>query len=76
MSRLTRDGGLPNPSREIKFLRRELGQGNINFAVQLTSSKIGNLTRLILSEIGSNLVSKHQNQPEYGGEQTDAGRDD
>ena len=40
------------------------------FPVQLTMSRIGNLIRLIhtlLAEIGRNLVSKHQIQPEYGG---------
>ena len=31
MSRLTRNTGLPNPSRETQVLRRERGQGNINF---------------------------------------------
>ena len=28
------------------------------------------------AELGRNPVSKHQIQPEYGGEQADAGRDD
>ena len=47
MSRLTRDGTAEPVSRD-QNLRRERGQGNNNFPVQLTSSRIGNLTRLIL----------------------------
>ena len=46
--RLTRDGTAESVSRD-KILRRERGQGNIIFPVQLTTSKIGNLTRLILT---------------------------
>ena len=46
MSRLTRDGTAETVSRD-QILRHERGQGNIIFPVQLTTSRIGNLTRLI-----------------------------
>ena len=46
MSRLTRDGTAETVSRD-QILRHARGQGNINFPVQLTTSRIGNLTRLI-----------------------------
>ena len=46
MSRLTRDGTAEPVSRD-QILRRARGQGNIIFTVQLTTSRIGNLTRLI-----------------------------
>ena len=46
MSRLTRDGTAEPVSRD-QILRRERGQGNINFPAQLTTCRIGNLTRLI-----------------------------
>ena len=46
MSRLTRDGTAEPVSRD-QILRRERGQGNINFPVQPTTSRIDNLTRLI-----------------------------
>ena len=46
MSRLTRDGTAEPVSRD-QILRRERGQGNIHFPVPLTTSRIGNLTRLI-----------------------------
>ena len=46
MSRLTRDGTAEPVSRD-QILRRERGQGNIHFPCQLTTSRIGNLTRLI-----------------------------
>ena len=46
MSRLTRDGTAEPVSRD-QTLRRERGQGNIHFPVQLTTCRIGNLTRLI-----------------------------
>ena len=32
-----------------QVLRRERGQGNIHFSVQLTTSRIGDLTRLVLT---------------------------
>ena len=46
MRRLTQDGTAEPVSRD-QFLRREWGQGNIHFPAQLTTSRIGNLTRLI-----------------------------
>ena len=46
MSRLTRDGKAEPVSRD-QILRHARGQGNIIFPVQLTTSRIGNLTRLI-----------------------------
>ena len=48
MSRLARDGTTEPVSRD-QILRRERGQGNIIFSVQRTTSRIGNLTRLILT---------------------------
>ena len=48
MSRLTRDGTAEPVSRD-QILRHARGQGNIIFSVQLTTSRIGNLTRLILT---------------------------
>ena len=46
MSRLTRDGTAKLISRD-QILRHARGQRNIIFPVQLTTSRIGNLTRLI-----------------------------
>ena len=46
MSRLTRDGTAEPVSRD-QILRHARGQGNIIFPVQLTTSRIGNLTLLI-----------------------------
>ena len=46
MSRLTRDGTAEPVSRD-QILRHARGQGNIIFPVQLTTSRIGNVTRLI-----------------------------
>ena len=46
MSRLTRDGTAEPVSRD-QILRHARGQGNIIFPVQLTTSRISNLTRLI-----------------------------
>ena len=46
MSRLTRDGTAEPVSRD-QILRHGRGQGNTIFPVQLTTSRIGNLTRLI-----------------------------
>ena len=46
MSRLTRDGTAELVSRDQIF-RHARGQGDIIFPVQLTTSRIGNLTRLI-----------------------------
>ena len=76
MSRLTRDG-TAEPSRETKFSGANEDREKNIFLVQLTTSRMGNLTRLILTlaicddhtnidEMGRNPVSKHQIQPEYG----------
>ena len=46
MSRLTRDGTAEPVSRD-QILRHARGQGNIISPVQLTTSRIGTLTRLI-----------------------------
>ena len=47
MNRLARDGNTEPVSR-YQTLRRERGQGHtVIFAVQLTTCRIGNLTRLI-----------------------------
>ena len=46
MSRLTRDGTAEPVSRD-QILRHARGQENIIFPVQLTTSRTGNLTRLI-----------------------------
>ena len=46
MSRLTRDG-TAEPARETKFSGTHGDRGIFIFSVQLTTSKIGNLTRLI-----------------------------
>ena len=46
MSRLTRDGTAEPVSRD-QILRHARGQGNIIFPVQLTTSRIDNLARLI-----------------------------
>ena len=43
MSRLTRDG-LPNPSRETKFSGAKGDRETFIISVQLTTSRIGNLT--------------------------------
>ena len=46
MNRLTR-GGTAEPVSRDQIPRRERGQGNFIFFVELTTSRIGNLTRLI-----------------------------
>ena len=46
MSRLTRDGTAEPVSRD-QIPRHARGQGNIIFPVQVTTSRIGNLTRFI-----------------------------
>ena len=48
MSRLTRDGTTKPVSRDL-ILRRERGQVKTIFPVQLTTSRIDDLTRLILT---------------------------
>ena len=57
-----RGTGRPSPSRETKFSGATGDREKIIFPIQLTTSRIGNLTRLILL----NSVRKHQIQPEYG----------
>ena len=47
MSRLTRDATTAEPISRDQIIRHARGQGNIIFPVQLTTSRIGNLTRLI-----------------------------
>ena len=47
MSRLTRDGTAEPVSRDQIILRHARGLGSTIFPVQLTTSRIGNLTRLI-----------------------------
>ena len=49
MSRLTRDGTTVNLSRETKFSGANGDREIFIFSVQLTTSRIGNLTRLILN---------------------------
>ena len=41
------DAGRPNPSRETKFSGANVDRKILLFPVQLTTSRIGNLTRLI-----------------------------
>ena len=41
------ENGLPNPSRETKFSGVNADREILIFPVQLTTSRIGNLTRLI-----------------------------
>ena len=48
MSRLARDG-LPNPSRETKFSGANADKDIFIFHVQVSTCRIGNLTRLILT---------------------------
>ena len=48
MNRLTRDG-TDEPSRETRFSGANGDRATIIFPVQLTTSRIGNLTRLILT---------------------------
>jgi hypothetical protein len=55
MSRLTWDGTAETVSRD-QIIRRERGQGNIHIPVQLTTSRIGNLIRLIYREQGAILT--------------------
>ena len=47
MSRLTRDGTAENPSRETRFSGANGDREMFIFPVQLTTGRIGNLTRLI-----------------------------
>ena len=47
MSRLWRGTGRPNLSRETEFSGANGDRKKFTFLVQLTTSKIGNLTRLV-----------------------------
>ena len=59
MSRLTRDG-TAEPVSRYQILSREQGQGKKNtFPVQLTTSRIGNLNRLILTFAIQYVVTIH-----------------
>ena len=49
MSRLTRDGLLPNPSPETKFSGASGDREIFIFPIQLITSRIGNLTWFILT---------------------------
>ena len=57
MSRLTRDGTAEPVSRD-QILRPKRGQGKTIFPVQLTTSKIGNLTEFILTLL--NVMTIHK----------------
>ena len=57
MNRLTRDGTADTVSRD-QIRRRKRGQGMFIFLVQLTTSRIGNLTRLILTLDHTNIRYK------------------
>ena len=60
------DAGRDARTRLAKpVLRREREQGNINFPVKLTTSRIGNLTRLICNLISSTptvILVQHKNK--------------
>ena len=62
MSRLTRDGTAEPVSRD-QILRHARGQGNIIFPVQLTTSRISNLTRLIHTLLY--VMAIHQQNPVF-----------
>ena len=62
MSRLTRDGTAKPISRH-QILRHARGQRNINFSVQLTTSSIGNLTRLIHTLLYAMTIHKYIPHP-------------
>ena len=77
---------MPNPFRETEFLDANRDRETLTFPVQLITSRISDLTRLIhtlticdytikhaytaAAELGRNPVNKHQIQPEYGDERT------
>ena len=73
MSRLTRDGTAEPVSRD-QILRHARGQGNIMLPVQLTTSRIGNLTRLIhtllyvmsISVVMCNLINTYIHTYQHG----------
>ena len=54
-----RGTGMPNPSRETKFSGANGDRGILIFPVQLTTSRIGNLTRLILFLLQYSLCDDH-----------------
>ena len=58
MSRMTRDGTAEPISRD-QILRHARGQGNVIFPVQLTTSRIGNLTRLIHTLLYVMIIHTH-----------------
>ena len=64
MSRLTRDGTAEPVSRD-QILRHARGQGNIIFPVQLTTSSIGNLTRLIHTLLYVMTIHTYSRPPGY-----------
>ena len=51
MSRLARDGRLPNPSRETKSSGANGDREMLIFPAQLTACRIGNLIRLIPAQL-------------------------
>ena len=64
MSRLTRTGRL-NPSREIKFSGARRDKGIYFFPVQLATSRIGNLTRLIHTLLYMMTILQSTSIPQY-----------
>ena len=61
MNGLTRGGtGLPNPSCEIKFSGANGDREMFIFYFQLTTSRIGNLTRLIQALLKVLTIYTHQ----------------
>ena len=65
MSRLTRDGTAEPVSRD-QILRHARGQGNTIFPVQLTTSRIGNLTRLIYTLLYVMTIHTYIHTPSSG----------
>ena len=61
MSRLT-GTGRPNPSRETKFLGANVDRDFFFFPVQLTTSRFGNLTRLIHTLLNSIICDDHTHE--------------
>ena len=53
MSRLTRDGTAEPVSRDQILRREQRGQEILIFPVQLTTSRIGNFTRLIYTPLAT-----------------------
>ena len=65
MSRLTRDGTAEPVSRD-QILRHARGQGNIISPVQLTTSRIGNVTRLLIHTL-LYVMTIHNTYIQYNG---------